>query len=211
MINNNTISNTVIKTATKQALRQLLLAQRQTISTSEKFIRQKIAVKKIIQWIQIHCSHINLCIALYMPHANEPDILALLVDLPKQFKLNGINNQYSFALPVVIDTQAPLQFAKYFIGDKLVNGAYKILIPSTIEWVIPNLILIPCVGYQKNIDGGYRLGYGGGYYDRTLSQCCFNTHLNSVFIGSVAIAWRESECYFDIDSFDIKINNFVLV
>jgi 5-formyltetrahydrofolate cyclo-ligase len=51
------------------------------------------------------------------------------------------------------------------------------------------------------------LGYGGGYYDRTLAQLSFDAD----FIGAIAVAWRESSCYFDVDVFDKKADGFLLM
>jgi 5,10-methenyltetrahydrofolate synthetase len=47
------------------------------------------------------------------------------------------------------------------------EDAYNIPKPKDTEVVVPTLLFVPCVGYGP---GGYRLGYGGGFYDRTLAQ-----------------------------------------
>jgi 5-formyltetrahydrofolate cyclo-ligase len=200
---NNTFNNTFNHSplGSKQPLRQVLLAQRQTISEAQKHFRQTAGVKKLIQQLQEKYSHI--CIAIYYPYAAEPNILGLLTDLQSDNAGAG----YSFALPVVVNKNQALQFAKYCTGDSLIKSTYGILVPECIQWVVPNLILMPCLGYQRTANGIYRLGYGGGYYDRTLAQLFFDAD----FLGSIAVAWRESSCYFDVDVFDKKADHLLLM
>lgn len=71
-----------------------------------------------------------------------------------------------FGLPVVIEKAAPLAFRAWAPGDKLVPGVWQIPIPEADRRVEPEVALVPLVGYDAR---GYRLGYGGGYYDRTLA------------------------------------------
>lgn len=199
MPQNNTLNNSLL--GSKQPLRQLLLAQRQTLSEAQKNFRQTAGIKKLIQQLQEKYSHI--CIAIYYPYAAEPNILGLLTDV----QFNSVDTGYSFALPIVVNKNQPLQFAKYCTGDVLIKSAYGILVPKQIQWVVPNLILMPCLGYQRTTNGVYRLGYGGGYYDRTLAQLSFDAD----FLGSIAVAWRESSCCFDVDMFDKKADSLLLM
>lgn len=71
-----------------------------------------------------------------------------------------------FALPVVIEKAAPLVFRGWAPGDRLVPGVWQIPVPEVDRRVEPDVALVPLVGYDAM---GYRLGYGGGYYDRTLA------------------------------------------
>jgi 5,10-methenyltetrahydrofolate synthetase len=196
---NNTLNNSLL--GSKQPLRQLLLAQRQTLSEAQKVSRQTAGIKKLIQQLQEKYSHI--CIAIYYPYAAEPNILGLLTDV----QFNSVDTEYSFALPIVVNKNQPLQFAKYCADDTLIKGTYGILVPKQIQWVVPNLILMPCLGYQRTTNGIYRLGYGGGYYDRTLAQLSFDAG----FLGAIAVAWRESSCCFDVDVFDKKADSLLLM
>jgi 5,10-methenyltetrahydrofolate synthetase len=68
------------------------------------------------------------------------------------------------ALPVI--EGGLLSFAPWAPGTNLVRGPFDIRVPDTAERIEPQLLLIPCVGIDRL---RYRLGYGGGYYDRTLA------------------------------------------
>jgi 5-formyltetrahydrofolate cyclo-ligase len=73
---------------------------------------------------------------------------------------------FTAALPVVVDKKGPLEYRAWRPGDALVDGVWGIPVPERREMVIPQAVLAPLVGF----DGAcYRLGYGGGYFDRTLA------------------------------------------
>jgi len=69
------------------------------------------------------------------------------------------------ALPVVAAKGAPLQFRRWWPGVAMVRGPLDIPYPKDTELVTPHAALVPLVGFDAQ---GYRLGYGGGYFDRTL-------------------------------------------
>ena len=69
-------------------------------------------------------------------------------------------------LPVVDKVQKTLVFHAWYPGCPMEEDAYGIPKPKDTEIVVPTLLFVPCVGYGP---GGYRLGYGGGFYDRTLA------------------------------------------
>ena len=70
------------------------------------------------------------------------------------------------ALPVVMARHQALQFRTWTSDTQMQPAGFGTLVPSTGEWLVPTVLLIPLVGFD---DAGYRLGYGGGYYDRTLA------------------------------------------
>ncbi|HLY47489.1 MAG TPA: 5-formyltetrahydrofolate cyclo-ligase, partial [Stellaceae bacterium] len=70
------------------------------------------------------------------------------------------------ALPVVIDKKGPLEYRAWRTGEALVDGVWNIPVPEKREIVVPALVLAPLVGFDAAC---YRLGYGGGYFDRTLA------------------------------------------
>ena len=70
-------------------------------------------------------------------------------------------------LPVVAGKDRPLIFRSWHPGAPLVPGAFGALVPETGEAVEPEALVVPLVAFT---DGGDRLGYGGGFYDRTLER-----------------------------------------
>lgn len=70
-------------------------------------------------------------------------------------------------VPVIKARAKPLEFAKWDPETEMVVGDFKVEIPAFIEWMMPEIVLVPLVAWDK--EGG-RLGYGGGFYDRTLER-----------------------------------------
>lgn len=70
------------------------------------------------------------------------------------------------ALPVVVAPRQPLIFRLWAPGDVLARGVYDIPYPAAGEAVVPDVALVPMNGFDAS---GYRLGYGGGFFDRTLA------------------------------------------
>ena len=69
-------------------------------------------------------------------------------------------------LPVVNKLHKTLTFHAWYPGCPMEEDAYGIPKPKDTEVIVPTLLFVPCVGYGP---GGFRLGYGGGFYDRTLA------------------------------------------
>jgi len=69
-------------------------------------------------------------------------------------------------LPVVNKLHKTLTFHAWYPGCPMEKDAYGIPKPKDTELIVPTLLFVPCVGYGP---GGFRLGYGGGFYDRTLA------------------------------------------
>ncbi len=98
-------------------------------------------------------------VALYYPIKYELDTEPLAAALTER------NNV--IALPVTGDRNAALTFRSYSPGDDLIPGAYGEKIPGdNASTVTPTIIVTPLLAFTR---GGGRLGYGGGYYDRTLA------------------------------------------
>lgn len=72
------------------------------------------------------------------------------------------------ALPEVVARDAPLVFRQWWPGVSMRRGVYDIPVPADTEAVVPDMALVPMNAFDER---GYRLGYGGGFFDRTLQAC----------------------------------------
>jgi 5,10-methenyltetrahydrofolate synthetase len=98
-------------------------------------------------------------VSLYWPFRGEPDLRPWLASVNER---GGRT-----ALPLVVEKGRPLVFRAYAPGDRLEKGVWNIPIPAEGEPVFPDIVISPIVGIDRR---NYRLGYGGGFYDRTLAS-----------------------------------------
>jgi 5-formyltetrahydrofolate cyclo-ligase len=101
----------------------------------------------------------GITLGIYWPFRAEFD--------PRPLVDRLITEGFAAALPVVIDKKGPLEYRSWRPGDPLVSGVWDIPIPERRDIVVPQALLAPLVGFDRQC---YRLGYGGGYFDRTLAS-----------------------------------------
>lgn len=97
-------------------------------------------------------------IGFYWPFKGEFDPRPLVHDL------HAVGRR--LALPVVVGKTEPLIFRPWWPDAPMTQGVWNIPIPAGGDPVQPSLLLVPMVGFDGR---HYRLGYGGGFYDRTLA------------------------------------------
>ena len=100
-------------------------------------------------------AHRGRVLSGYMPMRTEIDPLPAMAA-----------HQGPVGVPVIIAKATPLRFREWSPGCRLVEGAFKALIPAEGAWVEPEVLIVPLLAFDAR---GYRLGYGGGFYDRTLA------------------------------------------
>jgi 5-formyltetrahydrofolate cyclo-ligase len=98
-------------------------------------------------------------VSVYWPIRGEPDLRPWMHTLSQA----GMR----VALPVAVAPAQPLIFREWRPNARLARGLWKIPYPADGELIVPHVVIAPVVGFDRAC---YRLGYGGGFFDRTLAQ-----------------------------------------
>jgi 5-formyltetrahydrofolate cyclo-ligase len=126
-------------------------------------------------------------IGAYWPIQAEPDLRPLY---DRIWQL-GAPADWQLALPKVIGKDQPLVFGRLLRGGALRPAGFGVQIPEPFVAIEPDLLIIPCVAFRAD---GYRLGYGGGYFDRTLAD---NTRTDATRaargLRTIGVAYDECE------------------
>lgn len=130
-------------------------------------------------------------LAGYMPMRSEIDPLPAMAA-----------HQGPVGVPVILEKAAPLRFRDWSPGCRLVEGAFKALIPEEGAWVEPEVLIVPMLAWDRR---GYRLGYGGGFYDRTLEL--LRSRGPVLAVGFAFAAQEMAEV--PTDEFDQRLNAVV--
>lgn len=88
-------------------------------------------------------------------------------------------------VPVVEGNGLPLEFREWTDGCPLEDGPFGTSTPSTGAWLEPDILIVPLAAFDRR---GFRLGYGGGFYDRTLEKMRANRP-----IAAIGYAWSLQE------------------
>ena len=86
---------------------------------------------------------------------------------------------------MVVEKRAALIFRSWRSDEPMVRGVWNIPVPADGAQIVPDVVIAPVVGFDPK---GYRLGYGGGYYDRTLAAFARKPHVIGVSYRAAAIA-----------------------
>jgi 5-formyltetrahydrofolate cyclo-ligase len=139
--------------AEKQVLRARMRAARAAIVPEERKRAAEAIARHGLDFLAMAPANVGG----YHPVRSELDCLPLLKRLADE--------AWRLALPA-IDGEAPLEFRRWSFGAPLAAGRFGIQEPPPGDPVSPALLLVPLLAYDSC---GFRLGYGGGYYDRTLA------------------------------------------
>lgn len=101
----------------------------------------------------------GLVVGFCWPYKSEFDI---------RFAIRKIREHGSrTALPKVVKKAHPLEFHEWWPGVSMVPGVYDIPVPDGTSRLLPDALFVPMNAFD---DDGFRLGYGGGFFDRTLAS-----------------------------------------
>ena len=150
------------RAADKQALRKTLLAQRQELP--DRLHRAELLLRVMRIWL---VGRTDTTIGAYWPIKGEFDPLPALHRWKEDGELLDQPQRRRIGLPVVNKEHKTMTFHVWYPGCPMEEDAYGIPKPKDTEVVVPTLLFAPCVGYGP---GGYRLGYGGGFYDRMMAS-----------------------------------------
>lgn len=145
----------------RKAERPRLLAARQAMRVADRQAASAALAERLSDLIANRLGGAaGRILSAYWPIKGEPDLRNLMAELHGKGVI--------LALPVVETRFAPLVFRRWTPETRMVRGDWNIPVPpDTAERLIPDIALAPVVGWAQ---GGWRLGYGGGYFDRTLAS-----------------------------------------
>lgn len=139
----------------RKSERERLISIRSTIPIEE---RREYA-NSIATWLDRALGDLSgKIVSAYWPFRGEPDLRPWM----ERLTARGV----ACALPVVVQPRAPLVFRIWREGTLLRPGVWNIPVPAGGPAVIPDIVLAPVVGFDRAC---YRLGHGGGFFDRTLA------------------------------------------
>jgi 5,10-methenyltetrahydrofolate synthetase len=139
----------------RRAERERLIAERRALSPE---LRREHAERIAARLDDLIHPLDGRTVSTYWPLHGEPDLRPWMERI--------IARGGRCALPVVIVKNAPLIFRAWTPRAKMEKGFWNIPVPADGRELVPDIIIAPVVGYD---DQCYRLGYGGGYFDRTLA------------------------------------------
>jgi 5-formyltetrahydrofolate cyclo-ligase len=140
----------------KSALRQSFLERRLQLLPNERTNAAQAVAEAFFKNVKLPS---KVIVAGYWPARAELDVLVILREL--------LRNGHGCALPHVTGEGAPLLFRQWEEDMAMTTGKYGITEPANSTTVLPDIILVPLLAFDAT---GHRLGYGAGFYDRTLAR-----------------------------------------
>jgi 5,10-methenyltetrahydrofolate synthetase len=173
-----------------KTLRQDLLNQRKEFAAGQSYAQAKERLIAGLNQFLVKDGNSLRSIALYWPIQDELDLRSALIAWANQ------NPGCALALPYA-RPEKQLDFYEWQDGDALIPSQHGVPEPNpnnpSRPAITPECILIPCVGWSSSIENGkthyWRLGYGGGYFDRTLAALR-NNNPKFICIG-IGFDWQK--------------------
>jgi 5-formyltetrahydrofolate cyclo-ligase len=139
----------------RKQTRESLIAGRLALTVSARVAKGEQAKRNMLAAVDLKQYPI---LGIYWPMRGEIDV--------RDIARRHIEAGGTVGLPVVVEKAAPVEFWKWQPGMSMRRGVWNIPVPVKREVLIPDALIVPLVGFDS---GRYRLGYGGGYYDRTIA------------------------------------------
>ncbi|MCC9596408.1 MULTISPECIES: 5-formyltetrahydrofolate cyclo-ligase [unclassified Rubrivivax] len=163
----------------KKTLRRQLQAERQSLVDRHQ---RSVHLQEVLRvWL---IGRVENTIGAYWPIKGEFDAL------PALYRWSEAEPDRRIGLPVMDRETKQLRFHVWYPGCPMEEDAYGIPKPKDTEQFEPGLLLVPCVGFGP---GGVRLGYGGGFYDRTLATLQPRPLTVGVAYAHGFVPWLEAE------------------
>jgi 5,10-methenyltetrahydrofolate synthetase len=165
----------------KRTLRKQLQAERQSLVDRHQ---RSVHLQEVLRvWL---VARRERTIGAYWPIKGEFDAL------PALYRWSEADELRRIGLPVIDRETKHLNFHVWYPGCPMEEDAYGIPKPKDTERFEPQLLLVPCVGFGP---GGLRLGYGGGFYDRTLADLTPRPITVGVGYAHGFVPWLEAEAH----------------
>jgi 5-formyltetrahydrofolate cyclo-ligase len=163
----------------KKALRRQLQAER--LNMVDRMQRSMVLQEVLRVWLMERGDQL---VGAYWPIKGEFDAL------PALYRWTEAKAERRVGLPVIDKDTRQLRFQTWYPGCEMEEDAYGIPKPKGTPVIVPTLLLVPCVGYGPR---GVRLGYGGGFYDRTLSTLAPRPFTAGVAYTNGFVPWLVAE------------------
>ncbi|HWG29304.1 MAG TPA: 5-formyltetrahydrofolate cyclo-ligase [Steroidobacteraceae bacterium] len=157
----------------RKARREEIITRRAAREATERQRLSRPVVQCLLDHIDVNEYPV---IGIYWPIRGEIDLRELA---RRHVAAGGI-----VGLPVVVQKAAPVEFWRWQPGVAMKKGLWNIPVPPDRNVVAPSLLVVPLVGFDR---GRYRLGYGGGFYDRTLAAAQPRPHTIGVALADAEL------------------------
>jgi 5,10-methenyltetrahydrofolate synthetase len=152
------ITRSIGDEAARRDARNTLIAWRRSMDGQVRRAADAAIAARLEAWLRARPAGERSMLGVYWPVRGEPDL--------RESMTGWHRAGHAIALPRVAADGGALEFGRWTPATTMRPAAFGIALPEPFELLVPTLLIVPCVGFDLR---GYRLGYGGGHYDRTLA------------------------------------------
>jgi 5-formyltetrahydrofolate cyclo-ligase len=157
----SSLLRTLVSADDRVAARRSLIDRRQEFNAVERCTADGQIAARVDRWFaeRLPAPRGPIVVGAYWPVRGEPSLVSEFY--------RWQTREIEICLPGVAPAGESLQFGRWTPNVRMVAGRFGIEVPDPFEPMLPQLLIVPCVGFDAR---GYRLGYGAGFYDRTLAM-----------------------------------------